>query len=77
MQKRYQFYVSTRRSFPPDHSKFVRFRSLHFAPCAKKLLAEVTKFLYRIGKISGKSIFIDGTKIEACVNKYIFVWKKL
>ena len=61
---------------PPDHSIFARFRSLHFAPCAKKLLAEVTKFLYKIGEISGKSIFIDGTKIEAYANKYTFVWKK-
>ena len=61
---------------PPDHSTFARFRSLHFAPCAKRLLAEVTKFLYKIGEISGKSIFIDGTKIEACTNKYTFVWKK-
>ena len=61
---------------PPDHSTFARFRSLHFAPCAKRLLAEVTKFLYKIGEISGKSIFIDGTKIEACANKYTFVWKK-
>ena len=61
---------------PPGHSTFARFRSLHFAPCAKRLLAEVTKFLYKIGEISGKSIFIDGTKIEACTNKYTFVWKK-
>lgn len=59
-----------------DHSTFARFRSLHFAPCAKRLLSEVTKFLYKIGEISGKSIFIDGTKIEACANKYTFVWKK-
>ena len=61
---------------PPDHSTFARFRSLHFVPCAKRLLSEVTKFLYKIGEISGKSIFIDGTKIEACANKYTFVWKK-
>ena len=39
-------------------------------------LSEVTKFLYKIGEISGNSIFIDGTKIEACANKYTFVWKK-
>ena len=61
---------------PPDHSTFARFRGLHFAPCAKRLLSEVTKFLYKIGEISGNSIFIDGTKIEACANKYTFVWKK-
>ena len=61
---------------PLDHSTFARFRSLHFAPCAKRLLSEVTKFLYKILEISSKSIFIDGTKIEACANKYTFVWKK-
>ena len=60
----------------PDHSTFARFRSLHFAPCAEKILAEMTNFLYDIGEISGKSIFIDGTKIEAYANKYTFVWKK-
>ena len=63
-------------ALPPDHSTFARFRSLHFAPCAKSLLAEVTKFLYKLEEISGKLIFIDGTKIEACTNKYTFVWKK-
>lgn len=30
----------------PDHSTFARFRSLHFAPCAEKILAEMTNFLY-------------------------------
>ena len=60
----------------PDHSTFVRFRSLYFAQCAEKILAEMTNFLYDIGEISGKSIFIDGTKIEAYANKYTFVWKK-
>ena len=29
-----------------------------------------------MGEISGEAIFIDGTKIEACANKYTFVWKK-
>lgn len=29
-----------------------------------------------MGEISGENIFIDGTKIEACANKYTFVWKK-
>ena len=60
----------------PDHSTFARFRSLHFAPCATRILSEVTNFLYEIGEISGDSIFIDGTKIEAYANKYTFVWKK-
>ena len=61
----------------PDHSTFARFRSLNFAPGAEKILAEMTNFLYEIGEISGESIFIDGTKIEAYTNKYTFVWKNL
>ena len=60
----------------PDHSTFARFRSLHFAPCAERIMAEMTNFLYTLGEISGETIFIDGTKIEACANKYTFVWKK-
>lgn len=60
----------------PDHSTFARFRSLHFAPCAERIMAEMTNFLHTVGEISGDAIFIDGTKIEACANKYTFVWKK-
>ena len=60
----------------PDHATFARFRSIHFAPCAKRILAEMSNLLYDLGEISGETIFIDGTKIEACANKYTFVWKK-
>ena len=60
----------------PDHSTFARFRSIHFAPCSETIMAEITNFLYEIGEILGNDIFIDGTKIEACANKYTFVWKK-
>ncbi|QAT39107.1 IS1182 family transposase [Clostridium sp. JN-9] len=60
----------------PDHSTFARFRSIHFAPCSETIMAEMSNFLYEIGEISGDTIFIDGTKIEACANKYTFVWKK-
>ena len=60
----------------PDHATFARFISLHFAQCSKKTLAEVSKLLDSLGEISGKSIFIDGTKIESVANKYTFVWKK-
>jgi transposase len=31
-----------------DHATFARFRSLHFAPCAEGILAEMTNFLYDI-----------------------------
>ena len=60
----------------PDHATFARFVSLHFAQCSKKTLAEVSKLLYSLGEISGKTVFIDGTKIESAANKYTFVWKK-
>ena len=42
----------------------------------KRTLAEVSKLLYSLGEISGKTVFIDGTKIESAANKYTFVWKK-
>ncbi|MBV4420615.1 transposase, partial [Clostridium tyrobutyricum] len=51
-------------------------RSLHFSPCSETIMAEMSNFLYEIGEISGDAIFIDGTKIESCANKYTFVWKK-
>ena len=57
----------------PDHATFARFRSIHFAPCAKRILAEMANLFYELGEISGETIFIDGTKIEACANKYTFV----
>ena len=60
----------------PDHATFARFRSIHFAPCAKRILAEMSNALFDLGEISGETIFIDGTKIEASANKYTFVWKK-
>ena len=59
----------------PDHATFARFRSIHFAPCSKRILAEMSNRLYDLGEISGETIFIDGTKIEASANKYTFVWK--
>ena len=52
----------------PDHSTIARFRSLHFAPCAERIMAEVSRFLYQMGELSGETIFIDGTKIEACAS---------
>ena len=60
----------------PDHATIARFISLHFSQCSKSTLAEVTDILFQLGEISGKSIFIDGTKIESVANKYTFVWKK-
>ncbi len=60
----------------PDHSTIARFRSKHFAPCAEKIMAELSMLLYDVKEISAQALFIDGTKIEASSNKYTFVWKK-
>ena len=60
----------------PDHSTIARFISLHLSACSKTILTEVTSILHDLGEISGKTIFIDGTKIESCANKYTFVWRK-
>lgn len=57
----------------PDHAAFARFRSIHFALRAKRILAEMSDPLYELGEVSGETIFIDGTKIEACANKYTFM----
>ena len=60
----------------PDHATIARFISLHFSACAKVLLAQMSDLLYLLGEISGKTIFIDGTRIESAANKYTFVWKR-
>ena len=60
----------------PDHSTIARFISLHLSACSRTILADVASILHDLGEISGKTIFIDGTKIESCANKYTFVWKK-
>ena len=59
----------------PDHSTIARFISLHLSACSKTLLSDMTSILHDLGEISGKTLFIDGTKIESCANKYTFVWK--
>ena len=60
----------------PDHATIARFISLHLSSCSKEILSVVSTMLYELGEISGKTVFIDGTKIESCANKYTFVWKK-
>ena len=60
----------------PDHATIARFKSLHFSECSENLLAQMSEIFFDCGEISGKDIFIDGTKIESCANKYTFVWKK-
>ena len=60
----------------PDHATIARFRSSHFAPCAKVIMSRLDQILADNGELSLRHIFIDGTKIEAAANKYTFAWKK-
>ena len=60
----------------PDYSTIARFRTLHFGPCAEDLFIQMAVFLKESGEVDGKSLFLDGTKIEANANRYTFVWKK-
>ena len=55
----------------PDYAAIARFRSLHFVPCAKIILARLNQLLADNGELSLRHIFIDGTKIEASANRYI------
>ena len=68
----YRTYARIRK----NQATIARFISLHFSACAKVLLAQMSDLLYLLGEISGKTIFIDGTKIESAANKYTFVWKR-
>ena len=60
----------------PDHATIARFILLHLSQCSSNILAEVSNILYELGEISGRHIFIDGTKTESAANRYTFVWKK-
>ena len=53
----------------PNHATIARFISLHLSQCSSNILAEVSNILFDLGEISGETIFIDGTKIEAKKHK--------
>ena len=59
----------------PDHSTISRFRQ-KIGEQIERVFYAVVKYLLNMKEISGKNLFIDGTKIEANANRYTFVWKK-
>ena len=59
-----------------DHSTIARFRTGFPAEACENLFYQMIKRLGQSEKISKETVFIDGTKLEACANKYTFVWKK-
>ena len=60
----------------PDHSTIARFRTGFLAEACENLFYQMVRRLAEMGEISKETVFIDGTKLEACANKYTFVWKK-
>lgn len=60
----------------PSHSSICRFRSKRLQGVIDDLFDQFILNLKSKGEISGKNIFIDGTKIEAYANRYTFVWRK-
>ncbi|MFQ7354252.1 MAG: transposase [Coprococcus phoceensis] len=71
------FYLAYCKGQKPKRDAFYEFKN-------KKLTADVLdelnyQFLRRLQKegfITLKSLFIDGTKIEANANRYTFVWRE-
>lgn len=60
----------------PDHSTIARFRTGFLADACENIFYQVVCRLEESGELSKETVFIDGTKLEACANKYTFVWKK-
>ena len=61
---------------PPDHSTIARFRTGFLADACEDLFFQMVRHLAAMGELSKETVFIDGTKLEACANKYTWVWKK-
>jgi len=60
----------------PDHSTIARFRTEFLADACEDLFYQMVRRLKDAEELSTETVFIDGTKLEACANKYTFVWKK-
>ncbi|MBP3567543.1 MAG: IS1182 family transposase, partial [Lachnospiraceae bacterium] len=60
----------------PDHSTIARFRTGFLADACEDLFYQMVCRLAAMDELSKETVFIDGTKLEACANKYTFVWKK-
>ena len=60
----------------PDHSTIARFRTGFLLEACEDLFYQMVRRLKDAAELSVETVFIDGTKLEACANKYTFVWKK-
>ncbi|MGL5890362.1 MAG: IS1182 family transposase [Bacteroidia bacterium] len=60
----------------PDHNSINRFRSERLGKALKTIFTEIVQLLAAEGLVDIKTVYTDGTKIEANANRYSFVWSK-
>ncbi len=60
----------------PDHNTINRFRSEKLKGVLKEVFTQVVLLMAETGLVDIKTIYIDGTKLEANANKFTFVWGK-
>lgn len=60
----------------PNHSTIARFRTGFLADACEALFYQMVKRLEEAGELAKETVFIDGTKLEACANRYTSVWRK-
>ena len=72
---RFMYVLQGKRA--PDHNRFWSFIKHRLqGEVAENLFYQLVDYLLEEGEIDLANLFIDGTKIEACANRYSFVWKK-
>lgn len=60
----------------PDHNTINRFRGKRLAPYIKEVFVQVVELLVSEGVLDLKTVYTDGTFMEARSNRYTFVWAK-
>jgi hypothetical protein len=60
----------------PDHNTINRFRNSKLKGVLKEVFGQVVMLMVESGLVDLKTIYVDGTKLEANANKYTFVWGK-
>lgn len=60
----------------PTHTTIARFCTGFLSDACENLFYQMVHRLEEVGELPKEMVFIDGTKLEACANKYVFVWKK-
>lgn len=60
----------------PDHNTINRFRSDKLKGVLKEVFSQVVVLMVEAGLVDIKTIYVDGTKLQANANKYTFVWGK-